>query len=156
MITMSTPAWASVRGMPGSSTVQTPTSTPLWSPGDAVGARVERGGTVGVQPGMTVHGRDLRGRRNTLAVRQPRGPQGRRLGARPVDGGQIERRHDEHAVVVPDRVDGHAHHRSVRVGIGLPRQALHLGVHDPAAARGERFVQRRELGPRRAQLRQRK
>ena len=37
------------------------------------------------------------------------------------------------------------HHRAVGVGVGLPRQALHLDVHDQPAAGVERLVERGEL-----------
>ena len=153
---MSTPAAASVRAASGSSTVQTLTRRPAsCAAAIAVGARRERG--------RRRRGSATRDRARPRSARpsptswpcvsHPVGDVGRVL-VREVDRGQIERRHD-HGARVRRRQDATTASIVARitepscVGVGLPRQALHLDVHDQAAARVERFGEGRDVGARR-------
>ena len=69
-----------------------------------------------------------------------------------VDGAEVERRDDRRSVALARTcsIDG-VHDRALgSVGVGLPRQAFDLDVHEHPVARVERFGERRHVGSRRA------
>ena len=140
----------------GSSTVHTLTRSPTACAASMpAGAARERRRAIGVQPRVTVLGRDARRPPRDLLAAASATPVvdvGRDRAAR-VDRAEIERR-DDHvgrpACAPHERRRPRARPRRRRVGVGLPRQTLDLDVHDHPRARVERLGERRDLGPRRA------
>ena len=87
-----------------------------------------------------------------MAAREPRGRElGRERAAR-VDRAEVERRNDRVRRVRADHLDDRPNDGMVgRVGVGFPREALHLDVDEQSLARGKRFEQRRHVGTRRTE-----